>query len=66
MKKPKQTKTLNVEEAVHQRVKVAAAIAGCDLGTYADAVIQVGLAHPREITRLLAGDTKSERRQEKE
>jgi hypothetical protein len=65
MNSQKKTKTLNVEASLHQRVKVAAALAGAEIGIFAEQLIRVGLAHPQEITRLFEGGTSQEPEQER-
>jgi hypothetical protein len=60
----KQTKTLNVREEVHAKVKVAAAQERVKVSDYAEAAIEVGLKKPREIMRLLAERTSRESEQE--
>ena len=56
----KQTKTLNVGDDVHRQVKIAAAQQNIPLGMFVEAVIRVGLNRPKEVTRLLAENTKPE------
>lgn len=56
----KTTKTLNVGEEVHKRVRLAAAMEGVKISDYAEAALEVGLKRPKEITRLLEDRTKQE------
>lgn len=56
----KATKTLNVSEDVHKRLKLAATQEGEKIADYAEAAIEVGLSKPREIKRLLEDRTKQE------
>lgn len=53
----KTTKTLNIEASLHTELKIRAVGAGIPLGEYVEAVLQVGLAHPGEIRRLLEAGT---------
>lgn len=53
----KPTKTLNIDVALHQELKIRAVGAGVPLGEFVEAVLQVGLSHAEELRRLLAGDT---------
>lgn len=66
MNSQKKTKTLNVAASIHQRVKVDAALAGTEIGVFVEKVIQVGLAHPEEVRRLLEAGTSPESSPEKE
>ena len=54
----KETKTLNVDVDVHQRVKLEAAKEGVKIADYAEAAIEVGLKRPKEIKRLLEDRTR--------
>lgn len=56
----KATKTLNVSEALHKQVRLAAAMEGEKISDYAEAALEVGLKRPKEVTRLLAERTKPE------
>lgn len=56
----KTTKTLNVADDLHKRVKLAAATEGVKIADYAEAALEVGLNRPKEVMRLLADRTKRE------
>lgn len=56
----KATKTLNVSEELHKRVKIAAVGEGAKLADYAEAALEVGLNRPKEVKRLLEDRTKQE------
>jgi hypothetical protein len=49
----KTTKTLNVSPALHRIVKVNAAQRGWNIGEYCNAVIEVGLIHSEEVTKIM-------------
>lgn len=51
------TKTLNVREDVHRRVRLAAATAGVKISDYAEALIEIGLRREKDTMRLLAERT---------
>lgn len=53
-KDPAGTKTLNVRQDVHKKVKRAALEADVPIGVYVEAVIEVGLSRPREVTKRLS------------
>lgn len=57
----KPTKTLNIKISLHKRLKAASVAADEPLGSYVEAVLEVGLARPRDVAKqLLAGDTSEE------
>jgi len=56
----KATKTLNVSEDLHKKVRLAAATEGVKISDYAEAALEVGLNRPKDVMRLLADRTKPE------
>jgi hypothetical protein len=61
----KTTKTLNIDQVMHHLVKLAAAEAGVPIGVFAEALLSVGMGHPRQVRQLLESHTKKEQQQGK-
>ena len=56
----KTTKTLNVAEDLHRRLRLASAQEGVKISDYAEAALEVGLKRPKDVMRLLEERTKKE------
>lgn len=56
----KTTRTLNVTEDVHKRVRLAAVTADMKIAVYVEAALLLALNRPDEVKQLAAGRTSSE------
>ena len=60
----KDTKTLNIDAALHQVIKIRAAEQGIPIAIFAEMLLRIGLDQEQEIRRLLRENTSQESRPE--